>query len=289
MQVCFGTVQHKAAGQQHGLRSSMSTAHKIRNMARSGGFLSLRSVLRRFSPAVPNNGIESSLRWLGFFEAPQPAEVVANYLRGYLLFGRRNSFGEWFHWYRLPARSVITRQTAHIPRRQRSWLNRKDIEFRLNHDFERVIHHCQEGRDGWLTDEAVAVYRKMHSLGLIGTVETYRDGRLEGGFWGLSIGRVFAIMSMFHIEKSAGSMALAALTDSLMNGGRWTIVDCGGPGYHWDRYGARNLSVEQFSALVTRQLFVPEGATSPEWTSSEEGSRTNGAVECAPTSTPVDI
>jgi leucyl/phenylalanyl-tRNA--protein transferase len=233
------------------------------------------------SPGVPNNRIESAVRWLGFFAAPEPAEVIANYLRGYLLFGRRNPYGEWFHWYRLPARSVITRDTAHVPRRQRSLLHRQDIDFRYNQDFEVVIRHCQEGRDGWLNDDAVAVYRKMHALGLIGTVGTYREGRLEGGFWGLSVGRVFAIMSMFHLEKTAGSLALASLADSLTHGGRWAVIDCGGPGYHWDRYGARNVSVEHFSALVTSQLFVPEDAIEHSaWIPSEHSSSSQLPIEC---------
>lgn len=268
----------------------MSSLFSVRNMARAGAFLALRGVARRMSPAVPNNRIESGARWLGFFEAPEPAEVVANYLRGYLLFGRRNPYGAWFHWYRLPARSVITRETAHVPRRQRSLLHRDDIEFRLNQDFELVIRHCQEGRDGWLTDQAVAVYRKMHTLGLIGTVGTYREGQLAGGFWGLSVGRVFAIMSMFHLEKSAGSLALAALADSLQHGGRWSVIDCGGPGYHWDRYGAQNLSVEQFSALVTSQLFVPDDATVyPSWTESKQGPTNRPVIECALASPNVDV
>src|SRR5579863_7395768 len=126
---------------------TMSTIHSMRDIARAGAFLTLRGATRRMSPVVPNNRIEAAVRWLGFFEAPEPAEVIANYLRGYLLFGRKNPFGEWFHWYRLPARSVITRENAHVPRRQRPLLHRDDIEFRYNQDFELVIRHCQEGRD----------------------------------------------------------------------------------------------------------------------------------------------
>src|SRR5579871_5213812 len=250
----------------------MTSLGSVRNIARAGAFLALRSIARRLSPAVQNTPVESATRWLGFFEAPAPAEVVANYLRGYLLFGRRNPYGEWFHWYRLPARSVIARETAHVPRRQRPLIHREDVEFRYNQDFELVMRHCQEGRDGWLTDEAVAVYRKMHTLGLIGIVGTYREGRLAGGFWGLSVGRVFAIMSMFHLEKSAGSLALAALADSLRNGGRWAWIDCGGPGGHWDRYGAQNLSVEDFAALVTSQLFLPQDSTAySSWIAAKSG------------------
>lgn len=268
----------------------MITLGSVRNIARAGAFLALRSVANRVSPAVQNSLAERSTRWLGFFEAPAPAEVVANYLRGYLLFGRRNPYGEWFHWYRLPARSVITRESAHVPRRQRPLIHRDDVEFRYNQDFELVMRHCQEGRDGWLTDDAVAVYRKMHTLGLIGIAGTYREGKLAGGFWGLSIGRVFAIMSMFHLEKSAGSLALAAMADSLRNGGRWALIDCGGPGDHWDRYGARNLSVEEFAALVTSQLFLPEDTTAySSWISAKPTPPAPSPIAGAMASPPADL
>jgi Leu/Phe-tRNA-protein transferase len=89
-------------------------------------------------------------------------------------------------------------------------------------------------------------------------------------------------MSMFHLEKSAGSLALAALADSLLHGGRWAVIDCGGPGHHWDRYGAQNLSVEHFSALVTSQLIVPEDATGySAWISSKDTPPAQSAIECA--------
>ncbi len=262
----------------------------MRNLLRAGAFIALRSLSDRLNPTVPNNRVESAVRWLGFFEAPEPAEIIANYLRGYLLFGRSNPFGQWFHWYRLPARSVITRETAHVPRRQRSQLHRDGVEFRYNHDFDLIIRHCQEGRDGWLTDDAVEVYRSMQALGLIGTVGTYRDGQLCGGFWGLSVGRVFAIMSMFHIEKGGGSLALAALADSAAQGGRWSIIDCGGPGDHWDRYGARNLSVKEFSALVTRQLFEPDEASgNPAWTRVSPSTAAPTSMCCSLTESPLDV
>lgn len=245
-----------------------SMLHSLRQTARTSAFVALRSLSPRINPALQGNRLEWMTRWLGFFETPEPAEIIANYLRGYLLFGRSNPHGEWYHWYRLPARSVITRETARVPRRHRPSLHRADIEFRYGQDFEKVIRHCQEGRDGWLTEDAVKIYANLNSLGHIGTVATYCDGRLAGGFWGLSLGRVFAIMSMFHLEKSAGSLALASLTDSLLHGGRWTIIDCGGPGDHWDRFGARNLEVKQFSALVTSQLFDAEAREQwSAWTS----------------------
>jgi leucyl/phenylalanyl-tRNA---protein transferase len=230
------------------------TVSSGRQRARAWAFLALRGILSRCSPAIAGTGPEWMFRWLGFFEAPEPAEIIANYLRGYLLFGRNTRSGHWFHWYTLPMRSVITRATARVPKNKQRLLNRGDFEFRYNQDVEQIMRGCQQGRDGWLTEQAVDVYLGLRRLGLVASVGTYREGKLIGGFWGLSIGHVFAIMSMFHLESNTGSMALASLCDTVSHGGQWSIIDCGGPGDHWSRHGAENLTVRQFSALVTRQL-----------------------------------
>jgi leucyl/phenylalanyl-tRNA--protein transferase len=244
-------------------------------LAREWTFLAIRGLLRRFHPQIAGTRPESLFRWLGFFERPEPAEIIANYLRGYVLFGRNTRYGEWFHWYTVPERSVITRQTAQVPRRKRGLLQSGKYEFRYDQDVEQIIRFCQNGRDGWLTESIVRVYLDMQKLGFATSLGTYHDGRLVGGFWGLSVGRVFCIMSMFHFESNAGSVALSALSDEVRRGGRWSIIDCVGPKEHWDRYGAQNLSVRQFSALVTSQLFDPgQSLNYSRWTKREPSSET---------------
>ena len=91
-------------------------AIRFRKMASGWTFLATRGLLRRLNPQIVGARTEWIFRWLGFFERPEPAEIIANYLRGYLLFGRKTPYGEWFHWYSLPTRSVITRYTAQVPR-----------------------------------------------------------------------------------------------------------------------------------------------------------------------------
>jgi leucyl/phenylalanyl-tRNA--protein transferase len=236
-----------------------NTANSLRQWARAGAFLTLRGILSRSSPAILGTRPEWMFRWLGFFEPPQPAEIIANYLRGYLLFGRNTPHGHWFHWYTLPVRSVITRATARVPKTQQRLLTRGDFEFRYDQDLEEIMRGCQQGRDGWLTEDAVQIYLGLQRLGLIASVGTYRDGKLIGGFWGLSVGPALGIMSTFHVQPNAGSMALAALCDSVRRGVRWSIVDCGGPGDHFTRHGAENLTVPQFSALVTSRIFDADG------------------------------
>lgn len=238
----------------------------LRNMA----FGALR-LFQRVNPAVPGNRVERMVRRIGFFRAPAPAEIVANYLRGFLLFGRespsRVPADGWFHWYWVPERAVITRQTASVPRRLRPLLHRADAGIRFDQDMEEIVHRCAAGRVGWLTEPAVAVYLEMLRMGLVASVGVYRDGRLVGGLWGLAIRRTFALMSMFHSENNAGALALAALTESVGQEGRFALIDCGGPSANWDRYGAKTMPVEAFTAMVTGDLLganlTPPGERAP--------------------------
>jgi hypothetical protein len=88
----------------------------FRQLAREWTFLAIRGLLRRFHPQIAGTRPESLFRWLGFFERPEPAEIIANYLRGYVLFGRNTRYGEWFHWCKRAdgaARSSMA--TFHMP------------------------------------------------------------------------------------------------------------------------------------------------------------------------------
>lgn len=244
------------------------TLNVLKRVLRPTAFVMMRYLLPRINPAIVGSWTEPIVRRLGFSQAPTPTDIVANYLHGFVLFGRDNPYGTWFHWHGVPARYVITSATATVPTRLRPVQRRGELEVRYDQDIEAIMHYCLQGRTGWLTPELVNVYLEMQELGLIVSVGTYREGRLVGGFWGLDIGGVFGIMSMFHLESHAGTLALAALVEIVAHQGRWSVIDCGAGGPHWKRYGATELSRQQFSALVTKTLLSAclngRTATSPK-------------------------
>ena len=129
---------------------------------------------------------------------------------------------------------------------------------RFNTDFEAIIHCCQEGRTGWITPALITVYREVHELGYVVTAGTYREGQLVGGLWGIGIGRIFSIMSMFHREDYAGALALAALVDIVSGDGPWSVIDCGVMVPHFEMYGAREISERKFCELVWNSLKQPD-------------------------------
>ena len=93
----------------------------------------------------------------------------------------------------------------------------RDFEIRVDTAFEEVLTQCgsPDRPDGWITPEFVRGYTRLHHLGWAHSVEAWRDGRLAGGLYGVSIGGLFAGESMFHRERDASKVALLGLVDLL--------------------------------------------------------------------------
>lgn len=196
------------------------------------------------------------LRTSYLWSTPTAREVIVNYTRGLVLFGRSGARWVKFEWRSFSRRAVITKETAKVPKSLRRIQRRGDIEVRFDQDFEAIIRGCQEGRTGWMwiTPALIDVYKEVRNLGFLSTVGTYRDGQLVGGLWGIGIGRAFGLMSMFHRENHAGSLAMAALVNALLTEGRWSVIDFGVMTPNFSRYGAREIPATEFCELLRSSL-----------------------------------
>jgi leucyl/phenylalanyl-tRNA--protein transferase len=188
--------------------------------------------------------------------APTAPQVLANYTRGLLLYGRTPAFASPLMWRSFPYRSIITAETAKVPRDVRRLQRRSEFKVKFDEDFEPVIHGCLEGRDDciWITPAVIDVYREVHKLGFVATVGVYRDDELVAGLWGISVGRVFGILSAFHRENGAGSLAVGALMDVLTSDQRWSVIDNGLITPHYARFGAYEVPTEEFCERVWRTM-----------------------------------
>jgi leucyl/phenylalanyl-tRNA---protein transferase len=91
------------------------------------------------------------------------------------------------------------------------------MEVRVDTAFEEVVAACADPRrDGsWIDDRIRAAYGRLHGLGWAHSVETWQDGVLVGGLYGVAVGGLFAGESMFHRASDASKVALVALVDML--------------------------------------------------------------------------
>ncbi len=119
--------------------------------------------------------------------------------------------------------------------------------------FGATIRACAapraSGPDTWLNGEMIGAYEKLHALGFAHSVETWRDGRLVGGLYGIQLGQVFFGESMFSRETDASKVALARLTE-VCRQRDIRVIDCQVASAHLASLGAREIPRSEFLRLL---------------------------------------
>ncbi len=182
------------------------------------------------------------------------AMIIGNYCMGWILLGENS---EKLVWQTFSERGIITTETAHISKTVRGYMKKNEYEIRINADFPQVIRACRRQKWTWINEPAIQIYTELNEMGFIKTYETYKDGELVGGLWGLVVGNTFAIMSMFHHVDRAGAIALGTLVVDLSEG-KYSIIDCGALKPHFERFGAQGVLKEMFIKQVVLGLIHPK-------------------------------
>ncbi len=153
-------------------------------------------------------------------------------------------------WHCPDPRFVLVPSQLHVPKSLRKVLKRGDYDIRLDTDFEGVIDACAKtrrpGQNGtWITRDMRKAYLKLHELGLAHSAEAWRDGKLVGGLYGVSIGHVFYGESMFAHADDASKAVFVTLVEWLRGWGV-ELIDCQQQTEHLARFGAVPWPRERF-------------------------------------------
>jgi len=154
-----------------------------------------------------------------------PGTLLAAYRMGLFPMPLRKKMVGW--WSPDP-RGILPLDGLRVTRSLRQ--STKRYEVRMNTRFREVMERCGDPArpHGWITPAFVDAYEHLHHLGWAHSFETYLDGRLVGGLYGVRIERFFAGESMFSLERDASKVALVALvehlraTDALLLDVQWT-------------------------------------------------------------------
>lgn len=145
-------------------------------------------------------------------------------------------------WFQPDPRTILPLDTFHISRSLAKTIRQGAFEVRINTDFEGVMRGCADREEGtWISEEFVWIYSALHRAGKAHSVETWRNGRLVGGTYGLAFGGAFMAESMFHYETDASKVALAALVARLRERG-FALLDVQYLTPHLARFGAIEIS-----------------------------------------------
>jgi leucyl/phenylalanyl-tRNA--protein transferase len=160
------------------------------------------------------------------------------------------SEGQPILWWSPDPRMVLYPDELIISRSMTKRLKRKDYDVRFNTSFRQVMQACaltpRPEQDGtWITDSMMDAYCELHASGHALSVETWMDGRLVGGLYGVAIGRMFYGESMFHHVTDASKIAFIHLVQYLQNRG-FGLIDCQMKTSHLTSLGAREIPRKEF-------------------------------------------
>jgi len=180
-----------------------------------------------------------------------PQRLLAAYRRGIFPW---YSPGEPILWWSPDPRMVLIPDKIRITRSLEKTLRNTEYSVKLDTAFAQVIAACaatpRPGQDGtWITAEMQQAYIRLHALGYAHSVETWHDGRLVGGLYGVAIGRVFCGESMFSHATNASKIALAHLCRFLA-GREFGIIDCQMETAHLTSLGACPIPRDDYLARV---------------------------------------
>ncbi len=185
------------------------------------------------------------------------ARLTHAYRRG--LF-RWYSEGQPLLWWSPDPRMILVPGDFRISRSLRRRIRRRDYEIRVDTCFAQVMAACAAPRRGqagtWITTEMVSAYATMHRHGMAHSVETWIDGELAGGLYGVAVGTMFFGESMFTRATDASKLALAHLVRQLERW-RFGMIDCQMATQHLASLGARSIPRAAFMRKLEELVNYP--------------------------------
>jgi leucyl/phenylalanyl-tRNA--protein transferase len=140
----------------------------------------------------------------------------------------------------------------------RTVINNGSFQFTIDKSFDTVIHNCsnvsRKDQSGtWLSPDIIRAYTRLHNLGHAHSAESWHEGELVGGLYGVLMGKVFFGESMFSKKNNASKFAFIKYVTHLHKQGI-QLIDCQVYTPHLESLGARMISKSDFSALLKRLI-----------------------------------
>ena len=164
------------------------------------------------------------------------------------------------YWVEPQHRGIIPLSGLHVPGRLARTIRQDRFDVRIDSDFDAVIEGCAASRQGrrttWINGRIRQLYRELFDLGICHTVETWFDGELVGGLYGVHLQGAFFGESMFSTMSDASKTALVHLVARLKHGG-FSLLDTQFVTEHLRQFGALEVSRDAFQKLLEHALTLP--------------------------------
>lgn len=185
-------------------------------------------------------------------------QILLGYAQGMFPMDKRGSI----QWYCPDPRCVLPLERLHVPSRIKTYIRKGLFELCFDRDPAGVLRACGDRKNTWLTPRVQAAYQALFDLGAMHTVEAWKGDRLVGGAFGVALGTVFTVESMFSHENHASKLAFAYLCQHLVDRG-FSLVDCQYQQDHFARFGAIELPRDEYRDRVALGLIHPPSFNTP--------------------------
>jgi len=165
------------------------------------------------------------------------------------------------YWYSPDPRMILFPENLKLSDSLNRKVKSNHFNIKIDHDFEAVIRNCAEVKRSheagtWISKEFIEGFTALHHAGFAHSVESYLDGELAGGLYGVSIGKAFFGESMFFKRSGASTIAFVYLVRMLISWG-FHFIDCQVETNHFIRLGAENIPRKEFLIRLNNAIRFP--------------------------------
>ena len=188
--------------------------------------------------------------------AINPEELLLAYRLGIFPMAESRNAEEVL-WVRPHERGILPLDKFHVPKRLARVVRSNRFQITADTQFDAVIRACAESqpdrRETWINDAIIDVFIALYRRGFAHSIETWQDGKLVGGLYGLSLGGAFFAESKFSRATDASKVALVHVAARLKAGG-YSLLDAQFPNPHLEQFGAATVTEERFQFMLAQAL-----------------------------------
>jgi leucyl/phenylalanyl-tRNA--protein transferase len=186
-----------------------------------------------------------------------PERLIKAYRCGIFPWFNKN---ETILWWSPDPRMVLFPNELKVSRSLNKTLEKRDYEIRVDSAFNQVMRACAAPRKRqsgtWIHSDMISAYTILHEMGLAHSVETWIDGELKGGLYGITQGKMFFGESMFSKVNNASKIAFVHLVKQLEKW-NYSMIDCQIKTAHLASFGAREIPRKEFSNRLKESVNYP--------------------------------
>jgi leucyl/phenylalanyl-tRNA--protein transferase len=183
-----------------------------------------------------------------------PEILIKAYCSGY--FPMASSRWGQVYWHSPDMRAVFILNEYKIPRSIIKSIKKDHFDFTINENFEYVIEQCANREDTWISDEIIDAYVDLHHRGYAHSIETWKEGKICGGLYGVAIGSAYFGESMFNHIKNASKAAFCYLVHHL-KAKNFVFIDSQYINHFTAQLGAIEIPQKEYLKLLNYAIQKP--------------------------------